>query len=404
MTALLESIVIVGAGQAGGWCAKSLREEGFGGKITLIGNEGLRPYERPPLSKSVLAGQEAPSVCELFSEANFAQLQLEFLANDAVIQIQREDQSVVLQSGETLPYDALVLATGGQARTLPHLHGKRVHTLRSISDSLRLQKALAESQQLMVLGGGWIGLEVAATAAKQGLDVTLLEREERLCARSVPPILSVFLLDLHQRHGVNVCLGAEAEDWEVSERHVHVRLQSGATLQADQLLVGVGLVPEIKLAEQAGLHLENGIAVDSHWRTSDENIFAIGDAAYRHHGGKRLRLESWANAMHSATAVAKILLHKDPIAEEIPWFWSDQHGVNIQIVGIPERWEAPILRGNVQDEGFSIFFEEGGFLTAAIALNQPNNIRVAKRLMSRKKPVLRAQLADPAMNLKTLLK
>ena len=405
MSDTIQSIVIVGAGQAGGWCAKSLRKEGFKGTITLIGDENHFPYERPPLSKSVLSGADGPEVCQLYSNNAFAELQLNFLTNDPVVALCRSEHSIRLRSGNNLSYDRLVLATGGRARTIPGLQGDRVHVIRTIEDSLRLKDALTSSNSLLVLGGGWIGLEAAATAASHNVDVTVIEAQDRLCARAVPSILSDYLLDLHRRRGIQIYLNAQAEDWITDPENVKISLGNGQALQADHLLVGIGLVPETRLGEEAGLLIDNGIAVDSDWRTSDEKIFAIGDAANRYDESRKssLRLESWANALHSAEAVAKVILNRDSSPEEIPWFWSDQFDVKIQMLGVPNKWTTPILRGDLQEDCSAIFFEEEGVLTATITINQPRTMQIAKRLMARHKPVTRSQLVDENVNLKSLL-
>ena len=406
MSDSIQSIVIVGAGQAGGWCARSLRKEGFEGTITLIGDENRLPYERPPLSKSVLSGVDEAEVCQLYSDSVFAELQLNFLANDPVIALHRSDHSVRLQSGKSVSYDRLILATGGRARTLSGLQGDRVHVIRTIEDSLRLKEALASSNSLLVLGGGWIGLEAAATATRYNVAVTVVEAQNRLCIRAVPPILSDYLLDLHKRHGIRIHLEAQAKDWITDSEKVTISLGNGKTLEADHLLVGIGLAPETRLGDDAGLRIDNGIAVDNDWRTSDKSIFAIGDTANRYEKSREssLRLESWANAMHSAEAVAKIILNHDGGPEEIPWFWSDQFDVNIQMLGVPTRWTIPIMRGNPQEDSSAIFFEENGYLTATITINQPRTMQVAKRLMARRKAVTRNQLADENVNLKALLR
>ena len=406
MSDTLDSIVIVGAGQAGGWCAKSLRKEGFSGTITLIGDENHLPYERPPLSKSVLSGADEPDICLLYSDSAIKELQLNFLANDPVVAINRPEQSIRLQSGNSVAYDRLVLATGGRARTLSGLQGDRVHVIRTIEDSLRLKEALVSGNSLLVLGGGWIGLEVAATAASHNVAVTVVEAQHRLCARAVPPILSDYLLDLHRRHGIRIHLDAQADEWIIDSEKVKVILANGQSLEADHLLVGIGLAPETRLGEEAGLRIDNGIAVDGDWRTSDEKIFAIGDTANRYDESRKssLRLESWANAMHSAESVAKIILNHDSGLEVIPWFWSDQFDVKIQMIGVPTSWTTPILRGNPQEDSRAIFFEENGFLSASITINQPRVMQIAKRLMARRKSVTRSQLADENENLKALLR
>ncbi len=232
MSSEIQSIVIIGAGQAGGWCAKSLRQEGFKGVITLIGNENCIPYERPPLSKAVLSGRSDPESCILFSNINFDDLNLNFLSNDPASQINRNSESIRLESGNVVQYDRLVLATGGRARTLIGIGGDRVHAIRTIEDSLGLKKAMTDNEKLLVIGGGWLGLEVAATLSQQGIEVIVLELQDRLCERAVPPILSDYLLSLHHRHGVEVRLNTQTNDLTVSDNGIRAKLGNGDTVEA----------------------------------------------------------------------------------------------------------------------------------------------------------------------------
>jgi len=385
----MDRVVIIGAGQAGGWVARTLRSQGFEGRITLIGAEPHAPYERPPLSKSVLLGTEPPDVTNLFDDFPF--LDLNFRAGVRAESIDRAGKQVVLKDSTTVPYDRLVLATGGQARALPGA-GDRVMYLRTIADSLALHERLAAVKKVAVIGGGWIGLEVAAAARKLSADVTVYEAADRLSGRTVPPEISVYLHELHSRHGVHVELNAMVTDLDA--------------LDADVIVAGIGLVPDTALAEAAGLAVDNGIVVDAAGRTSDPDIYAVGDAANRHNPvlGRRVRLESWGNAQDQGIAVAKTLLGIDPGDEAPPWFWSDQFDVNIQILGLPETWGEPVRRPGDRPDKFTLFYLDGDRLAAVIAVNDAMAVKVGRRLMAAGKAVDPAVLADPSTNLRSLLR
>ena len=370
------TIVIVGAGQAGGWAAATLRQSGYGGEIALVGEEVHPPYERPPLSKEVLLGMKPPESTHLFPRG----LAVTAYPGRRAERIERADRRVLLSDGTALCYDKLVLATGGRVRRLPQLGN--AHYLRTLDDALALRAALLAAQTVLVVGGGWIGLEVAAAARKLGHQVTLVELADRLCARVLPPTLSAYLLDLHSRHGVDFRLGA------------------GPVLpEADVVVVGIGIQPNTELAEAADLRVANGIVVDEFGQTSDPDIYAAGDVASL----RGQRLESWANAQNQAVAAAKSLLGQPTPYRDIPWFWSDQHGVNIQLLGIPSAEDELVVRGDPAQDRATFCFLHGGRLASLVAINMPLEIRIARKLMAEGKLLDRAALADAGRPLQTLL-
>ena len=401
-----ETIVVVGAGQAGGWAAKTLRAEGFAGRIVLVGEETHPPHERPPLSKAVMAGAAEPASTHLFKAEEFAQLALDFRPGARAVAIDRAAKSVTLASGEAIGYDKLILCTGGAARrpALPGADGPRVLYLRTIADSLAIRARLAEIGHLVVIGGGWIGLEVAATARKRGVRVTVIEALPRLCERSVPPEISAHLLSLHQRHGVDVILGEGVKAIDDGPDGASVALSSGRRVAGDAVVVGIGLVPNVALAQSAGLRVDNGIVVDEQGRTSDPDIFAAGDVANAPLAclGRRVRLESWANAQNQAIVAAKAALGADARYDELPWFWSDQYDMNLQLLGLPAKWPAPVARGDPAGTSFSLFYVEGERLVGVVSVNAPRDLRAVKKLMQTRKPVRAEDLANPAVQLQRL--
>ena len=400
-----DAIVIIGAGQAGGWVAKTLRGEGYADRIVLIGAERHPAHERPPLSKAVLSGAAAPETTHLFKPDEHAALNLDFRAEVRATRIDRAAKRVELAGGESVPYDKLILTTGGTARRLPVPGGDspRVLYLRTIEDSLAIRAALGPGKKLVVIGGGWIGLEVAATARKLGASVIVVEGLDRLCARTVPPAISVFLRARHEREGVEIRLGAGVKAIEDRGALV-VRLTDGTSLEADAVVAGIGLEPDVALARKAGLSVDNGVVVDEQCRTSDPDIFAAGDCANAPLAclGRRVRLESWANAQNQAIVAAKAALGQDARYDELPWFWSDQYDVNLQILGLPARWPEPIVRGDPASGSFSHFYLDGERIAAIVSVNAPRDLRAAKKLVQTRKPVSAASLADPTVQLQRL--
>jgi len=405
---MTETVVIVGAGQAGGWVARTLRAQGHAGPVTLIGAEPHAPYERPPLSKAVLVGAAPPDSTRLFAADDFEALDLDFRAGMTVVGLDRTARSVTLSSGETVRYDRLVLATGGRARTLPiaGMDSERVYTLRTLEDSHAIGAALKTARKALLVGGGWIGLEIAASARKLETDVVLLEAADRLCQRAAPPLLSDWLLALHCSHGVDVRLRSGIEAIEPTAGGITARLADGSEVGAELAVVGVGLVANDDLARSAGLACDGGILTDACGRTEDPSVFACGDVAVFPVLGAAhpMRLESWANAQNQAVACAKAVLGQDVEYADTPWFWSDQYDANIQIQGLPPQDGDPIVRGDVNGPAFSLFWLDGDKVAAAMAVNASNDIKVAKRLIDRGIAVDAAALSDPGVNLKTLLR
>ncbi|URI05787.1 FAD-dependent oxidoreductase [Aquincola tertiaricarbonis] len=399
----MKRIVILGGGQAGGWAAHTLRSEGFDGTLTVVGEEPHPPYERPPLSKAVLAGRAQPESTHLFPPDVWAGLNLDWRAGARALRIDRDARTVQLADGTALPYDRLLLATGGRPRRLPvpGMDLPQVHTLRTLDDARRLGAALQPGGRLLVIGGGWIGLEVAATAHAQGLSVTVVEARPRLCERSVPAEASALLRALHARHGVRVLLGSQVEAINEAPTEtvtgVTVRLQDGSLLAGDTVVVGVGLVPNDELAREAGLACADGVCVDAEGRSSDADIYAAGDVARAPNpwAGDAVRLESWQNAQHQGIAVARAMLGKPAEAPPLPWFWSDQFGVNLQVYGVYRPGCHAVMRGRPDEDRFLLFHLHEGRVIAALGANAARDMRLARRLIESGQPVDPAALADP---------
>ena len=401
-------IVVIGAGQAGGWAARTLRDEGFEGPVTVIGEEPYPPYERPPLSKEVLLGKEPAESSYLWPEGSFDELGIELRTGVEATAIDRETRTVSLSDGGSTVYDKLLIATGGRVRKLPiagaQLDG--VHYLRGIDDSAAIRADLGEGAKLLVIGGGWIGLEVAAAGRVLGADVTVVEALDMLCARALTPDMAACLLEVHRERGVDVRLGATIEALTGEGRVSGARLSGGETLPATAVVIGIGIVPNVQLAEAAGLEVDNGIKVDALCRTSDPDVFAAGDVTNHPNDllGRSIRLESWENAQNQGIAAAKAMLGGETPYCEIPWFWSDQYDVNIQLVGLPTDFDETVTRGQRADGNFVEFYMKDGRIDGAAAINNPRDIRFAKRLMQAEKIVDPAALADPGVKLQALLR
>ena len=393
------TIAIVGAGQAGGWAAQTLRSEGFAGRVVLIGEEPHRPYERPPLSKAVLSGDAHADTTHLLKPEAFDALRIDWRPNVGATFIDRAAKQLHLTRGAHVSYDKLILCSGGRARRLniPGTDLPGVFTLRSIGDAAALGAALSAGKRLLVVGGGWIGLEVAATARKKGLDVTVVEAMGRLCERTVPPEISGYLLQLHAAHGVDVRLGTGIGRLAQGARGaLTASFTDGRALECDAVLVGVGLVPNDELAREAGLACDGGILVDSQCRSSDPDILAAGDVATWHceWAGRRTRLESWQNAQEQGIAAARAALGIAVNHQPLPWFWSDQYEINLQIFGMPTPAHDVVVRGDRNSSSFVMFFLDAGKVVAALGPNAARDLRFARRLIERRTSVDAAQLAD----------
>ncbi|WP_186085218.1 NAD(P)/FAD-dependent oxidoreductase [Burkholderia gladioli] len=402
------NIVVVGAGQAGAWVARSAREAGFAGTITLLGDESHLPYERPPLSKAGLLGT-GEAYSPVFEREDYEKLDIRVELGKRVNAIDRAARQVVCADGSRYPYDRLALATGGQARrpVFPGNDLPGVLTLRRLADAAAIAARMREGGHALVVGGGWIGLEVAAAARTRGMSVTLLEYAERVCARSLPPFMSDYLLRTHVGHGVQVRTQTSLAGVHTTDdgRLIATVAASDERIEpADLIVLGVGLAPDIELAAAAGLHVENGIVVDETGATSDPTIFAAGDVACMPLSWRqgRLRLESWANAQNQAIAVGRTMAG-DPVSyDDLPWFWSDQYDLNIQMVGLFSPGREQVVRGDPSAHSFSLFQLEGGRIVAAASVNAPRDLKHAKQLIKKAKPVDAVSLADVAIPLDRL--
>ena len=402
------TFVIIGGGQSGGWTAKTLRGEGFEGRVLLIADEPYIPYERPPLSKEVLLGDRPPESAYLWPAESYDESNIELRLGVQATRISPAEHRIEIDGGETIPYDRLMIATGARVRRLPvtgaELAG--VHYLRAIRDTEAIRADLAAGARVLVVGGGWIGLEVASAACRLGGRVTVVEALNQLCSRALTPDLADWVLALHRGHGVDVRLETSVERFEGDGRIARAVLSDGTSIEADLAVIGIGVVPNVELAAEAGLDVDNGIVVDELGRTSDPDIFAAGDVTNHPNAllGRRIRLESWENAQNQAIATAKTMLDAGTAYAEIPWFWSDQYDVNIQLVGLPDGWSETVTRGDRDAGQFIVFYLKDGRIDGAAAINTPRDIRFARRLMAAGKVVDATQLADPGVKLQALLK
>jgi 3-phenylpropionate/trans-cinnamate dioxygenase ferredoxin reductase subunit len=401
--------VIVGAGQAGGWGAKTLRDAGFDGKIVLLGDERYKPHERPPLSKQVLIGEAEPEVCHLWPDDQWNALGIDFRPMTRVAKIHRDTHEVETGRGERIKYEKLLLATGSRPRPLamPGVDLKGVFYLRYVGDTMMLRERLAPGAKLLVIGGGWIGLEVAAAARKRGAEVTVVEFADRLCARALAPDMSEAVFALHHKHGVDIRLKQSVAKLEGDGELRRAVLADGHVIDCTTAVIGIGIVPNFELAAEAGLDIDNGIVVVERGRTSDPDIYAAGDVTNHPNAllGRRVRLESWENAQNQAIAAAKAMLAPDAAPYgEIPWFWSDQYDANIQLVGLPERWDETAVRGDPVSGKFVAFYLAGGKIVGAAGINTGGDVRFARRLIASGAAATAVELSDPKVKLQSLAK
>lgn len=398
--AIAEHIVVVGGGQAGGWVCKTLRREGFTGRITVVADEPHDFYERPPLSKTVLT--DGAGLPRLFPAQDVQALAIDWQRPRRAVRLDAEARVLTLDNDRTLEYDRLVLATGARPR-LPNPQWNRLHgvmTLRNWQDAERLTVRLRDAGRLAIVGGGWIGLEVAASARKLGVEVVVYELQPRLCARSVGPEVSAALQRLHSDAGVSVRLDTGPIDLhETADGRLVVTSGQEHDAGFDLAVVGAGVEFNLDLARQAGLRIEQGVVVDDGGRTSRPDIYAAGDIAQHPHLG--LCLQSWSYAQNQAVVVAKSLLGRESRYDEPAWLWSDQHGANIQILGTVTDGGQCVVR---EEPGGPVFFHLSPErrLTQLVAFNQPRAIKLGKRWLATDRELDPVPLADPDFNLMTL--
>jgi len=402
---MTERIVIVGAGQAGSELAAALRAGGFAGSLTLLGAENAPPYQRPPLSKKYLLGEMSAERLWLRDPAFYRDQSITLRTGARVAAIDRGARRVLLADGEALPYDRLALTTGARPRALPAAIGgalSGVHGVRTLSDVDAMAPAFRPGARALIVGGGYIGLEAAAVAARLGLHVTLIEAAPRILGRVACAETAAWFRALHAGHGVTIREATALARLEGDLRVARAVLASGETLEIDLAIVGIGVDPETALAAQAGLTLDNGIAVDAGCATSDPAIFAAGDCASFPWRGRRIRLESVQNAIDQAKAAAAAMLGAPVAYDPTPWFWSDQYDVKLQIAGLNAGYDRVIERPGARAGAHSVWYFKGAALLAVDAMNDARAYMTAKRWLEAGVSPDPARIADAGFDLKGL--
>ena len=400
-------VVVVGAGQAGASLVAKLRSEGFAGQITLIGAEKVPPYQRPPLSKAYLMGEMAQERLYLRPAEFYADHEISLRLDTRVTGIDRAAKTVTLDDDETLHYDHLALTTGADPRTLPAAIGGTldgVFAVRDLDDADAMSPQFAAGKHVLIIGGGYIGLEAAAVASKLGLHVTLVEMADRILQRVAAPETSDYFRDLHQAHGVDIREGVGLDRLLGENRVTGARLSDGTVLDVDFAIVGVGVTPATVLAESAGLATDNGITTDANGRTSDPFIWAAGDCASSQFHGKTIRIESVGNAIDQAEAVAKNIAGTDTPYAPKPWFWSDQYDCKLQIAGLNIGYTDVYVRKGDTPGVQSNWYYKGDTLLAVDAMNDPRNYMIGKRLIEAGRSPDPALIIAPDTDMKALLK
>ncbi len=404
-----DTTVIVGGGHAAGTLLTALLQKKYQHEVVLVSDEPHPPYQRPPLSKSYLAGEVDQSSLYLKPRSVYENAGQQLRLGVRVEGIDRYAKSIKLSDQSTLKYDRLVLATGSHVRRLkaPGSDLKGIHYLHDIADTDALRNQLVPGKRLVIVGGGYIGLEVAASAIKKGVNVTVLEAAERLMQRVTGPEMSTFFYAKHTAAGVDVRLGTAVTGFEAGDkgRVAGVTLADGGNVPADIVLVSIGVIPETTLAENAGLLCDDGIVVDEFTRPDDRDILAIGDCT-RHRNlffEKMQRLESVANAVDQARTAAATLMGEEMPYDSAPWFWSNQYDVRLQMVGLSQNHDQRVLRGTTNDKGFAVFYLLEGSVIAVDAVNLPIAFMVGKQLVQQRKSVSADALSNTDIELKSLI-
>jgi 3-phenylpropionate/trans-cinnamate dioxygenase ferredoxin reductase subunit len=403
-------MVIVGAGETGARAAIALRDAGYAGPVTLIGDEDHPPYERPPLSKAVLQSAEEPDVPRIGDTVRFDELGIAHLTGSVAVALDRNKHEVGLANGRWIAYDRLLLATGAVPRRLSLPGGQHLRYLRNYLDSLALRASLLPGKHIAVIGAGFIGLEVAASAVARGARVTVVEVAPRILGRGVPSEIAEEVAARHRVAGVEILTGAAIAEITATETGLAVLLGDGRRIDADLIVAGVGIVPDTALAENADLAIDNGVAADARLATSDPDVFAAGDCCSFPHilyGDRRIRLEAWRNAQDQGAFAARAMLGASEPYAVVPWFWSDQHDLTLQVAGLVDEGRTKVVRD--LGEGARIYFHlaDDGRLVAASGIGPTGkvarDIRLAEMLIARRAKPEPGSLASPAVKLKALL-
>jgi 3-phenylpropionate/trans-cinnamate dioxygenase ferredoxin reductase component len=400
-------IVIIGAGMAGARTCINLRANDYQGDIILIGEEQHLPYDRPPLSKSSILQDDEPEPVWLMDETIARELNVTFRHSIQATKINRAEKTISLSDGTTQAYSKLLLATGAKPRKLTLPGGEYALTLRNHEDTLDLRKRFQPGKNIVIIGGGFIGLELASSAAKRGCNVTLVEAQPRILMRGVPEPIAKIIHDEHVKHGVTMLTGTALS--HLTAEAVH--LADGRILAADTIIAGIGAAPDVTLAAEAGLAIENGIACNEHMQTSDPDIYAAGDcASYINpkHNNRRMRLEAWRSAQEQAATAASNMLGVTKVHNSIPWFWSDQYDLGLQIAGMADLGPVTVARKSAEDSLVLFHLAEDGTLMGASGIGVGNaigrDIKLAEMMMAKNMKPSPEILADPTQQLKSLLK
>lgn len=402
-----ETYVIVGANLCGGRAAETLRQEGFDGRLVLVGAERERPYERPPLSKEYLRGEEERVKIFLRPPEFYEEQEIELRLGVRAQRLDVKQRTVELEGGERLAYDKLLIATGGRVRRLevPGADMEGVYYLRTVEDSERIAAELQPGRRAVVVGAGFIGSEVAASARVKGLEVTVLEAAKTPLLKALGLEMGGIYAEIHREQGIDLRLECRLDRLEGSRRVECVVMADGEKVECDFVVVGVGIDPETALVEGSGIATNDGIVVDECCRSNVEGVFAAGDVArfFNPLLGERIRVEHWANAGNQGAAAAKCMLGREEPYAEVPWFWSDQYDINMQYAGHASAWDEVVLRGDVPGRKFSAFYLKDGRLRATMALNRPRDIAASRALIRAGAPVDAKQLRDEEVDLRTLV-
>jgi 3-phenylpropionate/trans-cinnamate dioxygenase ferredoxin reductase subunit len=399
-----DRIVIAGAGHAAGQSIATLRQRGFDGEIVLVGEEPWLPYQRPPLSKKFLAGEMLPERLYFKPPAFYEESRVDIHLESRVRGIDRESRRIETESDEPIQYDRLLLALGSRPRRIdvPGCDLDGIHYLRSIDDVNRIRADMGRARNVVIVGAGYIGLEVAAVARQLGHAVTVLEMANRVMSRVVSPVVSEFYEQQHLARGVALRLSTVLQGFVGDDRVKAVRTGGGESIPADRVIVGIGIVPNTELAAAAGLEVDDGIVVDARCRTGDANIHAIGDCTSHPNAiyGRRIRLESVHNALEQAKTAATDICGGAVEYTQVPWFWSDQYDLKLQIAGLSEGYDRVVIRGDPEQRSFSCLYLRNNILIACDSINAPRDFMQSKSLIAGRKSVAGDDLADESVQLK----
>ena len=403
----MPKFVVIGGGHAAGQAVASLRQDGFDGAIDVIGDEPYVPYQRPPLSKQYLSGEQTIERVYLRAAAFYAERNITLHLGVRSERIDRQAHEVTLSNGKTLSYDKLLIATGSRARHL-NIQGHElagIHYLRTIDDVDAIRAEFGTGKRITIAGGGYIGLEVASVAVVNGLAVTVLEMEDRILKRVTTAAMSAFYHRLHTSRGVVIRTSTKVSGFEGSGRVETVLTEAGERIPADLVIVGVGIIPNTEIASAAGIACDNGILVDDHCRTSDPDIYAAGDCTNHPNAllGRRLRLESVPNAMEQARVATANMNGGDATYASIPWFWSDQYELKLQMVGFSADGDVAVVRGDPGANQFATFYLKNGVVVAVDAVNSPREFMASRQMVDKRAKPDPAKLADPKVPLKELM-